>query len=83
MKSFLRKETDELSKELEQLVNLEGNGGGFGDPSAEKQHERKIDLLKHKQLLAVEKSNSRMEKINVIIAILNIGVLIYQVFFAR
>jgi hypothetical protein len=78
---FLTKKKKLLQKELEDLVHFGENGVGFGAPEAEKSHERKIELLKHKQLLEVEKSNSRLTLINTIVAVLNIGVLIYQVFF--
>lgn len=70
-----------IEKELDELVNIHEHGGGFGAPEAKEEHERKIDLLKHKQILAVNKSNSRMGIFNVLIALINVGVLIYQVFF--
>ncbi len=70
-----------FEQELEELVSIHENGGGFGDPDAKAEHERKIQLLMHKQLQAVNKRNSNMVIANVIIAIINVGILIYQVFF--
>lgn len=70
-----------IEKELERLTTIHENGGGFGDPDAKAEHERKIDLLKHKQLHAVSKNNNRIAIFNIIIAIINIGILIYQVFY--
>ena len=70
-----------IEHELEKLTTIHENGGGFGDPDAKAEHERKIQLLMYKQLQAVNKKNSNIALGNVVIAILNIGVLIYQVFF--
>ncbi len=70
-----------IEKELEKFVSIYENGGGFGDPEAKAEHERKFQLLMHKQLTAVNNRNSNITIINVLIAFVNIGVLIYQVFF--
>ena len=71
-----------IQKELEKLVSVHENGGGFGDPDAKAEHERKIDLLKHQQIQEVSKSNNRIALFNIIIAILNVSILVYQVFYA-
>jgi hypothetical protein len=70
-----------IEQELEELISFVDNGGGFGGPDAEAQHERKIQLLMHKQLQAVNKRNSNIALANLGIAFLNIGVLIFQIFF--
>ena len=70
-----------IEKELEELVSIHENGGGFGDPDAKAEHERKIQLLMHKQIQAVSERNSMMAIANTIIAIVNVGILIYQVFY--
>lgn len=72
-----------IGNELEELVSLHERGGGFGDPDAVKEHERKIDLLKHKQIQEVSKSNNRIAIFNMIIAIVNVAILIYQVFYSK
>lgn len=72
--------SNKIEQELENLINST-EGDGFGDPDAEKQHQRKIDLLKHKQILDVKKQNQNMTVLNVIIALLNLGIFIYQVFY--
>ena len=69
-----------LEEQLEELVNFEESGNGFGSPEAKEAHDRKIDLLKHKQLLKIEKSNHRMTLINTFVALINVSVFIYQVF---
>lgn len=71
----------DIEKELKELVSVHENGGGFGDPDAKAEHERKIQHLMHKQLELTNKRNSHIALANVAIAILNIGILIYQVFF--
>ena len=70
-----------IEKELEELASFYENGGGFGDPDAKEEHERKFQLLMHKQNQVISKRNSQMAIANVIIAIVNVGILIYQVFF--
>ena len=34
-----------IEKELEDLISIHENGGGFGDPDAKAEHERKIQYL--------------------------------------
>ncbi|MBT6046127.1 MAG: hypothetical protein HOG49_04820 [Candidatus Scalindua sp.] len=70
-----------IEKELEKFVSVYESGGGFGDPEAKAEHERKFQLLMHKQLTVVNNRNSNITIINVLIAFVNIGILIYQVFF--
>ncbi len=70
-----------IDEQLEELTTIYERGGGFGSPGAERELERKIDLLKHKQIQAVNKRNSHMVVLNVIVMIINLGVFIYQVFF--
>jgi len=75
------KKEKSIERELEELVAIYENGGGFGDPDAKAEHERKIQLLMHKQIQAVNKRNNNIAITNVVIAIVNIGVLIFQLFF--
>ena len=72
-----------IEAELDELVSVHEQGGGFGDPDAVKEHERKIDLLKHKQIQEVSKSNNRIAVFNIAIALVNVGILIYQVFYSK
>ena len=71
----------EIEKKLDDLVTIHENGGGFGDSDAKEEHERKIQLLKHKQLLLISQKNNTIAVLNIIGVFLNIGILIYQVFF--
>lgn len=75
------KEKINIDRELDRLVSFHENGGGFGDPDAKAEHDRKIQLLMHRQIQKVNKSNTYMAVANVVIAVVNIGILIYQVFF--
>jgi|LGOV01.1.fsa_nt_gb hypothetical protein len=75
------KEKININQELDRLVSIYEHGGGFGDPDAKAEHDRKIQLLMHHQIQKVNKSNTYMALANVVIAIVNIGILIYQVFF--
>ena len=70
-----------IDEQLEELTSIYERGGGFGSPGAERELERKIDLLKHKQIQAVNKRNSHIAVLNVVILVINLGVFIYQVFF--
>lgn len=72
----------EIERELDELISFHENGGGFGDPDAKAEYERKIDLLKHKQIQEVRKGNHRIAIFNIIIAVINVAILIYQVFYA-
>ncbi len=49
-----------IEQEIEELVSIHENGGGFGAPDAKTEHERKIQFLMHKQIQAVNKRNSHM-----------------------
>jgi hypothetical protein len=40
-----RRTIEDIDEELNDLISLTENGGGFGDPSAEKAHDRKIQFL--------------------------------------
>lgn len=71
----------DIEQELDHLVSIYENGGGFGDPDAKAEHERKIQLLMHKQIQSVSKRNNQITIANIVIAALNVGVLIYQVLF--
>jgi len=70
-----------IEQELEELISIHDNGGGFGDSDAKAEHERKIQFLMHKQMQAVNKNNQYMAIANVVIAIANVSILIYQVFY--
>ena len=70
-----------IEKELEELVSIHEDGGGFGDPDAKAEHKRKIELLKHKQIQEVSKSNNRIALFNIVIAVINVAILVYQVFY--
>lgn len=71
---------DKLDAELDEIVSLYESGGGFGAPEAEREHERKFQLLMHRQNLRVKKFNTKLTAANITLTALNVGILIYQVF---
>ena len=69
-----------IDQQLEELTTVFERGYGM-DPEAERELQRKIDLLKHRQIQAVSRRNSQVAIFNALLTALNIGILIYQVFF--
>ena len=70
-----------IDQELDELTSIYERGGGFGSPEGERELERRIDLLKHRQIQAISKKNSRIAILNVLLVAINIGILLFQVFF--
>ena len=66
-----------IDKEFEKLF---GDSVGYGDPDARFQAERKFQLLMHKQMEKHEKTNTTISYVNLIFALINIMLIIYQVF---
>jgi hypothetical protein len=56
-----RRNIDDIDKELEQLISFTENGG-FGDPVAEKAHDRKIQFLLSLRQQEIIKNNSGSEQ---------------------
>ncbi len=54
---------------------------GYGDPEARLQDERKFQLLMHKQIEKHERTNVIISIVNLIFALINIMLLVYQLFF--
>ena len=75
------KKTKSIEEELEELTTIYERGGGLGAPEAERELERRIDFLKHKQIQAISKSNTRISILNVLLVAINVGVLVFQVAF--
>lgn len=72
-----------IDKELDDLTSVYQRGDGFGIPEAERELERRIDFLKHKQAHALNKKNNRIAALNLMLTALNIAILIYQIFFRQ
>ena len=66
--------------ELEELVAIHENGGGFGDPEAKEEHERKIELLKHRAIQQVSKRSNRIAILALVTIVINAAIFTYQVF---
>jgi hypothetical protein len=68
----------EITKELEKLTSYHEQGGGFGDPDAQREHELKIELLKHKQKLLESKKSNYIAIASLIIAISSLIVSLFN-----
>lgn len=71
----------DLDAELDKLASFYESGSGYGSPEGEIEHQRKFQLLMHRQNLRVKRFNSKVTAFNVVLTAVNIGILIYQVFF--
>ncbi|ECW1624113.1 hypothetical protein ABNJ53_000763 [Salmonella enterica] len=67
-----------IEKELEKLTTYHERGGGFGDPYVEKEHELKIELLKHQQKLIESKKSNYIAIASLIIAILSLIISLFN-----
>ena len=79
MKVNLR--SKDIDAELDKLATLYETGGGYGAPEGELEHQRKFELLLHRQNLRVKRFNTWITVVNVTLTALNVGILVYQVFF--
>ena len=75
----MKKKID-INQELEKLASVYEAGGGFGDPDAKAEHDKKFQLLMHQQNLEINKKNFITSIIVAIAHIINVGVFVYQVF---
>ena len=70
-----------IDEELDELSTIYQRGGGIGEPGLEQEIGRRLDVLKHKQIQAATKANNRIALLNLLLTAVNIGVLVYQIFF--
>jgi hypothetical protein len=70
-----------IDEELDELSTIYQRGGGIGEPGLEQEIGRRLDVLKHKQIQAATKANNRIALLNLLLTAINIGVLVYQIFF--
>ncbi len=70
----------DIEKEIEKMLNVGNDGSGFGDPDAEKAHNRKLQYLINEKTSLLNKKHTLIEWITVVIAILGLGLGIYQEF---
>ena len=59
-----------IDEELAELTTVFERGYGMA-PEAERELQRKIDLLKHRQIQAVSKRNSQVAIFNALLTVLN------------
>lgn len=71
----------DIEKEIEKMINVGNDGSGFGDPDAEKEHNRKLQYLMNEKMSLSNKKHTVIEWITVVIAILGLSLGIYQEFF--
>ncbi|MCH7377377.1 hypothetical protein MM182_18650 [Aeromonas sp. MR19] len=74
------KKDQELSNKIEELVHFHSQGGGFGDPDALKEHEWKIEQLKHERQMLISRKVERIEILSIVIAILSLLIGVFQVY---
>lgn len=68
-------------KEIEkQLKDLSRDDIGYGDPEARLQDERKFQLFMHQQIEKRERNNTIISFVNLIFALINISLLVFQLF---
>ncbi|KHT23410.1 hypothetical protein [Pectobacterium carotovorum] len=68
----------EIAEEIEKLTNYHKLGGGFGDPDAQREHELKIELLKHKQQMIESKKSNYIAIASLIIAIISLLISLFN-----
>ena len=69
-----------IDQELEELTTIYQRGGGIGEPGLEQEIGRRIDFLKHRQAHDLNKKSIRIAAFNIILTLINIAILIYQLF---
>ena len=74
------KKKKNINQELEKLASIYESGGGYGDPDAKAEHDRKFQLLMHQQNLEINKRNIFISMMCAVATIVNIAVFVYQVF---
>lgn len=71
----------DIEKEIKQMINVGNDGLGFGGSDAEKAHDRRLQYLMNEKISLSNKKHTVIEWITVVIAILGLGLGIYQEFF--
>ena len=72
-----------IEKELKQMASVYEAGAGFGDPDAKEEHDKKFQLLMHKQNIQISNKNFIVSIICAIATIINVAVFIFQVFWKK
>jgi len=77
---LIEEEIEKINIEIEEIVNLIGNGGGYGDPDARLADDRKLKVLMTKLKIFTDRKlnnnflviNAKLDKFNTVLATLNI-----------
>ncbi len=76
------KKSKKLDEEIDSIIYASERGGGFGGGAGQEEElDRRVQALQRRQGLIIEKRNSWLTLINVLVAILNLALLAYQIFF--
>lgn len=76
------KKIKELDEEINNIIYASERGAGFGGGTGQEEElDRRVQALQRRQGLVIEKRNSWLTLVNVVVAILNLALLAYQVFF--
>ena len=77
------KKKKSINDELQRMAKVYECGGGFGDPEAKEEHDRKFQLLMHQQNLEISNKNFIISIICAVTTIINVAVFIFQVFLRK
>ena len=71
----------DLDTELNKLATVYESGSGYGSPEGELEHQRKFQLLMHRQNLRLKSLNTKLTLANIILTLANVAIFTYQIFF--
>ena len=73
-----------IDEEIDEIVYASDRGAGFGGGiEQEREQDKRVQVLMHRQNLSVKKKDTYIAAFNVVLAFVNIGLLVYQVFFVK
>ncbi len=73
-----------IDEELNEIVYASDRGVGFGGGiEQERELNKRVQVLMHRQNLEIKKKDTYIATFNVILAFFNIALLVYQIFFVK
>jgi hypothetical protein len=74
----------DIDNELDEIIYASERGVGFGGGvDQEREMNKRIQVLMHRQNLEIKKKDTYIAVFNVVLAFINIALVVYQVFFVR
>jgi hypothetical protein len=75
---------EDSDKELNEIIYASNNGVGYGGGhDQEIEINRRVQVLMHRQNLEVKRKDTYIAAFNVFLAVVNISLVIYQLFFIK